>query len=496
MVDVRNIPLDVIEEVKKRLKDGEKESNVRRFFREKMGLKKSRGNVIYNQLNLNQEPATAQAAQPLSEKDKIKNLEFEKGYIFNKEDKVYIAFLKSAGRAIVVDEHLHNAMLRAYTSSENTSVSDICSSFNFPEVLFRAYAKLFNWTRSSSHLSDEVVENHTVEELVESTIQEKKWQALQESKKRIWAKTESDSRKWQEFEENVLFPFKRVVENWQPSNRETVPLKTKPKDGLKFICSLADNHLGELFEKNKAYHGREFNSEIACEIIDNYFLKIKETVSSRKEHFSSGLIILTGDYLHSFVDGMTRKGTLLHSDKTNEDMFRIGLDTLARFIENFSALFPLVKIFSTVGNHESCLLTYLAIALEKHFGNNPNISFSISDSWASLHRIGNIAMLITHGANDKIKKDLPPIGLRLKNFVQELLLIKSDELVGCKSRVILSGHRHSFGQFDFGSFEFYCLGAPILGDSYADALGLYSSPRQNCLIADNDRIIETLHYYF
>jgi hypothetical protein len=159
-------------------------------------------------------------------------------------------------------------------------------------------------------------------------------------------------------------------------------------------------------------------------------------------------------------------------------------------------IFPKVKVFTQKGNHESIILTYLAIAAEKCFAHNPNVEFEISNSWATLYKVNNVAMVVTHGGHDTLKKSLDPVGPKLKVFIQELFLQKVEELVGCTQKIVLSGHKHAYNQSDMGSFEFYCLGASVRGDNFADANGWYNTPRQNCLILDRDKVIETLHYYF
>ena len=131
-------------EVKNRLDRGERESDVRKFVRKTLGLGKSQGNVIFNKIKSEiSSPVesfnTCTQVNKFTNQEQIKNLEFNKKWIYNKEDKTYVVFLKSASRAILVDEETHNNMQRAYTSKDETRVEDICSANNFPLSLFAEY---------------------------------------------------------------------------------------------------------------------------------------------------------------------------------------------------------------------------------------------------------------------------------------------------------------------------------------------------------------------
>jgi len=472
--------------IKEKIEAGEPEPSIRKLVRNHLNLAKTRGNEVYNEIKRSLKSANEHGLKFISDK-----------YVYNSNTDTYVINLKNKKAPLCISGAKHRAICRAYSSwSDDLTSNEICVKYSLTPEVFSEYRKIFSLSKDREPLSVEEVVANTVDESVNSILEEKRYRIYQDYEKELWRDTQSKADKWDDLNSKTLDTLRLCLEGWSPPVQKK-NIKLKPHaGGLVFIAALSDNHIGEVFRNDEAFAGKDFNHEIACEIIDLYSHKIRETVLSRDLNFSKCIVTITGDFLHSCVDGNTRKGTHLHSDKINEDMFMIGMTSLTRFVENMSEVFPNVQVIVQKGNHDSFILTYLALAVEKYFNNNPNVEFSISNSWASLYRVGDIAMIVTHGGHDTIKKQLDPAGLKLKSFIQELLLQRSDEIVGCSQKIVLSGHKHAYNQVDMGSFEFYCLGSSVRGDNYADALGLYNTPRQNCLILDNKKVIETLHYYF
>lgn len=489
MPEIKQKELKLSEEfvalIKQKIENGEKESEIRKLVREHLNLGKTRGNEIYNDIKKGLQSANEYGLKFISDK-----------YVYNSNTDTYIVNLKNKKSPLCISGAKHRAICRAYSSwADDLTANEICVKYSLTPEIFSEYRKIFNLSKEREPLSVEEVVANTVDESVQSILEEKRYRIYQDYEKSLWRDIQRKAKKWDDLNSKTLDTLRLCLEGWTPPQKRKVKEK-QAQGNLVFVASLADNHIGEIFRKDEAFYGQDFNSEIACSIVDNYAEKIKETVQSRNVKFSKCIVAITGDFLNSCIDGNTRKGTHLHNDKINEEMFLIGMSCLTSFIEKISEIFPQVQVIVQKGNHDSFVLTYLAIAVEKYFYNNPNIYFSISNAWASLYRQGNIAMVVTHGGHDTLKKQLDPAGLKLKTFIQELLLQRSFELYGCTQKIVLSGHKHAYNQVDMGSFEFYCLGSSVKGDNFADAHGLYSTARQNCLIMDENHVLETLHYFF
>jgi hypothetical protein len=479
------ITTEFVSRVRDMREAGLSETEQRKFVREYLGVSKSWGNTIYTELKKTFDGISAYGLEFASDR-----------YVYNTNTDTYVINLKCKRDPLVISGAKHRAICRAYSNwSDDLTANEICVKYSLTPEIFAEYRKIFNLSKDKEPLSTEEVAINSVDESVETLIEEKRYKIYQGYEKQAWKDTQCKANKWDDLNANTLDTLRILLDTWTPPTISKNKKINKSDSGLTFVASLADNHIGEVFQRSEAFAGRDFNSDIACQIIDDYANKIGDTVSKRNCKFRQCLVFITGDFLHSCIDGNTRKGTHLHSDKINEDMFLIGLNTLVHFINKMEETFGSVKVFSVPGNHDSVVFTYMMLAVEKFYNQNKNVEFDISKAWAALHRVQNIAMIVTHGGHDTLKKSLPPKGLKLKSFIQELFLRRSDELAGCTQKIVLSGHKHAFSQEDMGSFEFYCLGSSVQGDNFADAHGLYHTPRQNCLILNDNHVVETIHYY-
>lgn len=477
---------DFVASVKSWIESGESEATIRKRVREHLNLGKTRGNEIYNEIKKGLKGSQEHGLKFISDK-----------YVYNSKTDTYVINLKCKKSPFCVSGAKHRAICRAYSDwSDNLTANEICVKFSLTPEIFSEYRKIFNLTKDREPLSVEEVVGNTVDESVASILEEKRYKIYQGYEKELWKDIQTKAEKWDNLNARTLDTLRLSLDGWEPIKAPLVHKKKASGTGKVFVASLADTHIGEIFKHDEAYKGKEFNSEVACDIIDSYSFDIIQSVKEKGDDFDSCIITVLGDFLHSCVDGMTRKGTHLHNEIVNEEMFILGMNAMTRFISNLRTVFPKIKVIVQKGNHDSFVLTYLALAVEKYFNSDPGVEFVISNAWASLHRVGNIAMIVTHGGHDTLKKQLDPVGAKLKSFIQELFLQRVNEIQGVTQKIVLSGHKHAFNQADLGSFEFYCLGSSVRGDNYADALGLYHTPRQNCLILDSNHVLETLHFYF
>lgn len=292
------------------------------------------------------------------------------------------------------------------------------------------------------------------------------------------------------------FDIDKVLSNWMPTVNTFEPNKTKCEKGTTLFCSLNDAHICELTTRDMVFSGKEYNTEIAIKNVKNYLSQIIARIDTRKEGFENGVLFLGGDLLHSTLDEFTRRGTKLHCEFTNEKAFKIVLDLLVEFIGTLSSQFKSFKILSCRGNHESVISTYLVLAAQRFFWNNKNIQFTIFDNWVNHYRIGDIFFILSHGVSDTIKNvGLPSSPLKLKSYIQELLLQHPYAATECKERVVVTAHKHSQLMEDCGSYKFFRFGSTVSADSFGESLGFFNRPQQSCLILDKKEVKELWNFY-
>lgn len=493
------------DQVKARLGAGERESDIRKFVRQQLGLGKSQGNAVYNKIRAQiTMPQTVQSTyinknNMSSEKEKIKNLEFDKKWIFNKDEKTYVVFLKSASRAILVDEETHNNMLRAYTSKEEVKVEDICSANDFPLSLFNEYKTIFGWTRNGSNLSDEMIESKSVEELVEDTVQNKRWEILQESKKRIWKETESNSRKWMEFEENCLWPFDNVLQKWSPPKYVPAPnvkVSNKGKGSHSMLIIAADWHVGGIANPRYLYRSKEWNYDILCEAAKEYSDKIRAEINSRSYPFEEAVLAIGGDMLHTLT-GFTDGGTKLEYEFIGEEQMDFAFSLMVSFVNELLTIFPKIRLYSVSGNHDSLGDYVLSKMLSFYYKEDKRIEFEISTKRYLPFKILSSLVILDHGASGKgIRSKLPRSGAGREAYVKGIFLENPELLLDVKSKLLISNDKHHFEHTEYNDFDLIISPTIVKGCRYADFSGFKSRPAQSVHVFDNDGIKEMIRFYF
>lgn len=463
------------------IRNGKPRSEVIAHIKEKYFVGDSRAGEIYR-----------------TEYAKTEKLEFSDKFTYNKETDKYVIPLKCRRDPLVISGARHRAICRDYSSwNGDLTANEVCIKFSLTPEIFSEYRRIFNLTKDREPLSAEEVWDNSEDDSVESILEQKRYSIYQKFEKADWHETQKDADKWRAFSSGVLDVVKLTLDEWVPPRPCQVKVPKVAKGAAHtFIVGANDWHIGEKYSSEEGFRGKDFNSSIAASLIDGYASQIGGTVNSRNYKFSECLVILNGDILNSFSHGTTVKGTVLHNDAINEEMFRLALDCVSRFIERMAAIFPKVSVWTLPGNHDGPLLSILGMAIQAYFRKTPSVTINVSTSWAEVIRVGDVGVLMTHGGAAFVKSSLPQSSLKLKSYLQDMWSVKSDQLQGVSQKIVISGHFHRFWQQDMGHFDFYCFGGLPLGDSYSDALNLTSKPRQNCLILDGRHVVESLHFYF
>jgi UDP-2,3-diacylglucosamine pyrophosphatase LpxH len=476
-------------EIIEKIQSGAERAEIVAQIEKKFSVKRSRANEIYRK------------CQELRKNTEVKdsNIIVRSRYTYNRATDKYIVDLSCRLDPLVISGARHRAIHRDYSSwYGDLTANEICLKYSLTPEIFSEYRRIFNLTKDREPLTDEEIIEKSVDDNVEALIEQQRYEIYSKFQKEDWKQTQHDADKWRRMQHNSLDTVRCILEEWQLPQGKIIPAPKQKKsaESRTIIVGANDWHIGEKYNAKTGFHGEDFSTEIASKLISDYSDSICSAVLSRNYKIDNCLCILNGDILNSAWDGMTVKGTKLHNDRINEAMFRAAFDSTVLFITKLAYMFPKVCVVFIPGNHDGPMLNILGVAVESYFSKESRIEINISEKWADLRRVGNVGVLSTHGGSARHKVSLPTSSLKLKSYLQDMWAAKSDELTGCKSRIVISGHFHRFWQQDMGNFEFYCLGGLPLGDSYADALNLTSTPRQNCLILDENRVVETLHIYF
>ena len=427
-------------------------------------------------------------------------LQVSKDYIFNpKTNKYVFQTEKKFGRNLVFSKVKVDTIIKLYSNFDKqpATAGEIALKMGIPKESIVHILRVLKITHDALPFSKEKIEEIAEDELVEEMANSKSFNIQQKFEKRDWKQTQEDAEKWRELTYNVIQPIERKLSNWNPP--KYVPLKKKVTKGkVDIICSLNDLHIGELTNSKKLFHGRDYNSQIAEKIIEDYCDNIISDLKEKNQAVDTATIVMNGDFVHSCLNGTTVQGTKLSSDLINEELFEKGLNIATKFVSKFNEAFPKVVVKILKGNHEGVVASYIGYALQQYFRMEKAVNIEVIRSWATIFKINKLAVLAFHGGSDTLKHaNVPRQDGQMRSYIQELFLAKQSEIADCTNRIVISGHTHAFTHKDMGSFDFYVMGTSVLGDSYADTMNFpRSKPRQNCLIIRDSKVAETLHYYF
>lgn len=419
-------------------------------------------------------------------------------YIWNPLTKK-VTFLTESkfGKDITYSFDTVEKILKLYSNYDRNphTVQEIQKKTGIPRDRITHILKVLNKTHDSLPVIEELIEDEdqTVEELILS----KEQSVAQKFEKVDWKRTVDDAEKWREFKANLVNPIESFLNNWNPPLYKS-PKKKRVGGKYSLIASLQDIHLGELTKKEHLFHGGDYNSDIATKIVDDYCEKIIADVYEKNQDIAEAVLIICGDFLHTAMHGTTAQGTKLTSDLLNEDLFQRGLEILVKFVSRFNEEFPKVTVKFLRGNHEGTIGSYLGYAVQQYFRTDMTVSVEVVKSWATLFKVGKLAVIATHGGSDTIHHaNIPRNEAQMKTYFQEMMLAKRRDIVDCEHTIVVSGHSHSFVNKDMGAFDFYVMGTTVLGDKFADNMNFpRGKPRQNALIVKDGKVMETLHYYF
>jgi len=426
------------------------------------------------------------------------DLEFSDKYIYNKDDDTYLFLLeKRFGKNIVVKGDRIRGIISNYSNYDDQpeSINEVSTKYEIPRKYLLQILRILGITHDSLPFTPEQIDNEDVDTLKEKCITGKRFALNQKLQKEGWKATKDDARKWNEFIIGKYNPFVDAIDTWSPPELKNIP-NTPPKNtnDKVFVCVLTDTHIGELTEN--CWSGKTFNSQKAVDNILNYVNQIKTKLDDWSSVPAKCKLVIMGDILNSCVDGMTRRGTQLHNDIINGDMFKVGLDVITTFVSSLKQIFEYVNISCVNGNHDSFMIGAVYYSASKYFEDNEYIVWNISDYWLDSFKVNNCYFIYTHGKDDVNHVGLPNNKPKLESFIQSLLLNRVEELVGIKSKYFITGHLHSYVHEEMNDFEYIRVPSSVTADEFAESLGFMTKARQNCFIVGQNHIEDTLHFYF
>ena len=469
-------------------------TEARKYIQAATGLKERQAQEWTKRLAEEQE-----AADSCSEKlDSKSSLEFSEEYVYNSDTKKYIFFCKKAGKNIVLESSVVEAIISSYSNfdGEQGSINQISAKFQIPRVVLMEILRILSFTHDSVPVTQEKLAEKDEDVIVEDLLSEKRFSLLQRFQKKDWEQTKNDAVKWNEYQSGLIKPLENFLDTWQPPAYKTYkPIVAKEKNAVSFLAVLSDLHYGAKSNAKSMFRGESMSTQWTVNCVNKYWQEIITDIKKFNLNIECLNIISLGDILHSSNNlGMTTKGTPLRCDLMNEEMFDAAFNSLCEFIDQLSRVAQKTIIRSCPGNHFGVGDSILFKALSMYFREQPNISFEIIYAPLGVFVERSLGVVYGHGASNFYKAKV--FGPKLQSIVQSAIIHCNEDFRGVKAKAALFADLHHTEQKQFNDFDFYLFPSVTRSDEYADSLGLYGQPRQQSLVLDDEGIKAVLNYRF
>lgn len=299
---------------------------------------------------------------------------------------------------------------RSY-SSEGSNLSQRSVARYFPTYTFQEFKKIlraFNITKASSSLAPHIIEESSIDKLVQLTIQQKENSYLKKLEQDKNNLVESKYKDLVKEHYNLKNKFSDLKEffgdlNYDPKSFTDYKfINTKGKKTL--ILNLADMHIGAKVSDKSIYNNEYNETEVLRRL-----KKILDKVNSLKDQIDDIFVFNLGDSLDGYNGETTRGGHKLPQNMDNKEQVKTFINCMLFFFKNLKEINPNISYicvgesnhdgdFGWLANHK--LITILDYQLE--------IQTYISDYYIDSIKVDDTTFILCHGKdNTDMFKNLP-----------------------------------------------------------------------------------------
>lgn len=292
--------------------------------------------------------------------------------------------------------------LKVLYCDDRLTINHICREMEIPRADFIAIKTAFGISHDDTPYIDEDLQNKSVDELAEETLERKK--------KRYFVKlqqTEID----QAFKELAAYRQKdyflqrandllteHFAEFAKSYEGPMIPIHKPVDSGMMLEVPIVDLHLSKLAWEPET--GENYDSKIAEKRFMQVIYDVVERVKGRE--FEKILFPVGNDFFNcDLATGTTTAGTKQDNDSRFRKMYGKGVELLVRGIDILAQIAP-VDVFCVPGNHDDITSYQALMFLHAWFRNNGNISVDTDPKMRKYREFGKCLIGFTH--TDKEKK--------------------------------------------------------------------------------------------
>lgn len=315
-------------------------------------------------------------------------------------------------------------------SAEGSNLQQRHVSRYFPDITFSDFKRIlraFNITKSSSPLAPHVIEEKSLDELVELTMNSKEvdyLRKLEQDRVRLTeVKLKEMTKKYFELK-NSISDFSEFLSG---VDFKIEPIKVSVNKTSKdntIIIYLSDMHIGADVSSYSIYDN-QFDFDVAKQRLNDL---VYEVISiSKNSNINSVYVCNLGDSLDGYNAETTRGGHKLPQNMNNKDQYKNYIKLMLDFFATLSSSsqFNEIKYYCVEGgNHDGDFGFMVNKSLEACLSIlNPNIETVIFEKFIDSFTIEDHSFLLCHGKDAKdMFRNMPlVINDKIENQINEYL---------------------------------------------------------------------------
>lgn len=316
-------------------------------------------------------------------------------------------------------------------SAEGSNLQQRHVSRYFPDLTFSDFKRIlraFNITKSSSPLAPHVIEEKTIDELIELTMNSKEvdyLRKLEQDRTRVTElKLKEMTKKYFDLK-NQMSDFSEFLSDIQFKITPIIPAYNNNNVSENtIIVYISDMHIGADVS-NYSIYSNEFNFDVAKERLNKILEKV--VTVSEISNITSIYVCNLGDSLDGYNGETTRAGHKLPQNMNNKDQYKNYIQLMLEFFANLSSCgqFNNIEYYCVDGgNHDGDIGFMANKSLEACLAVlNPNINVYIFEQFIDYFRIKNHVFILSHGKDAKdMFKNMPlVINDKWENQINEFL---------------------------------------------------------------------------
>ena len=285
--------------------------------------------------------------------------------------------------------------------------------------------------------------------------------------KQQWVKTDIDRASFVEQTKELVQDLVQELPQFKPIPYE----KTYASHDLMAVYPLGDPHIGMLAMKDEA--GEDWDLKTAKEVFCGVFDRLVKSAPS----CDTACIVNLGDFYHwdNASKVTERHRHSLDTDGTYVEMADVGLKIMITMINSALEHHNVVKVITTIGNHDDTGSMFLMAALNHMYANEPRVVIDMTGNVFQYVRHGKCFFGVHHGHTAKADK-LPLV----------MATDRAKDWGETEFRMWYTGHIHHDSKKEYGGCTVESFRTLAAKDAYAHSGGWRSGQDSKAIVLHRD----------